>query len=45
VLISPKPIILYGLLLAQSFAKPVLSVRNVRMAATLFYRSIDFSSQ
>jgi hypothetical protein len=29
----------------NSFAKPVLSVRNVRMAATLFYRSIDFSSQ
>jgi hypothetical protein len=28
----------------NSFAKPVLSVRNVRMAATLFYRSIDFSS-
>ena len=29
----------------NSFAKPVLSVRNVRMAATLFYRSIDLSSQ
>jgi len=29
----------------NSFAKPVLSVRNVRMAATPFYRSIDFSSQ